>query len=835
MKTQLFRKLAAVGVGAVTLASAFAVGATATVPSTLTPSFFMTDGTPNVAVIVGSKSLPSDSVNAANIGVAIAAKAYKESTVTVTGGTATAGTADVTGGITLNIPGTTVLPSGVIGLDTADSHIHIDQSINTVKSTFSNSDFPNMLATQASYSDADNTSYKYDEYLTLQSNATVTYAKNTDADPDVVGLYTKLPQNTNIWKYEAIFDTKPSATSSNMKGTTWTIMGRDYYIYESSSSYIYMLSGTNSISVSTGGASQTVDVGGKSFTVTLNGVGSRQQAGSTALDWYATGVVTGPNESKSIEMRSGDVVTVDGVRWAVKTVISLGGGTGTTTFYAGADKIKMDITTTTGTAIKVNDTTSDDVYSFATTGSYGFFYKPTYNVWLQDGEAQLDPISEQFSLSFSGYKSGNTTKVKIQPSGTQVKLDYYQYNNTHVSSQFVGIGYGSNTYNMTYEINDEPLFLSNQGGTGAYADETTTSVIDKNSTANWLGMTLNDWFLGKLNAAGYNPLVQITKINHSTNDLSIRPYGGDSVDATWDSTSSKWTATIGNSTYTFYKLSTNQVSIADTDLDYRIRTQYGGSIVLPDWYDYDIESTSPTSAPIKVYEDYFSATYTSSSNYDGYVSTTIADNHTSSSDVDFGIGAASFGTRGTSATWSGAITDPDNSYKKTFFTTFGSSGEYNTDSDTWEMTIPESESYAQLYLVPASSSTSGTISSSTVTVDDATTVGTDLGGGISVTANTLAADATGATCSGGTATAMEPTNVGTLVFLDASAPAGNLVVVGGWMVNSAASDMGLTADLKARGDSVIKLSGNKLGVAGYTAADTTYATNQLISWINSNL
>ncbi|MBN1159659.1 MAG: S-layer protein [Candidatus Diapherotrites archaeon] len=832
MKTQLFRKLAAVGVGAVTIASAFAVGATASVPSTLTPSFFMTDGTPNVAVIVGGKSLPSDSVNAGNIGVAIAAKAYKKSTVTVTGGTATAGTADVTGGITLNIPGTTVLPSGVVGLDTADSHLHLEQTIDTVKSTFSNSDFPNMLSTQASYSDAANTTYKYDEYLTLQAQGIVTYGKNTDADPDEVGLFTKLPQNQNIWKYEAIFDSLPSAASSNMKGTTWKIMGRDYYIYESSSSYIYMLSGTNSVSVSTGGASQTVTVGGKSFTVTLNGVGSRQQAGSTALDWYATGVITGPNESKSIEMRSGDVVEIDGVRWAVKTVISLGGGTGTTTFYAGADKIRMDITTTTGTAIKVNDTTSDDVYSFATTGSYGFYYKPTYNVWIQAGEAQLDPISEQFNLSFSGYKSGNTTTVKIQPSGTQVKLDYYQYDGKHVSTQILGIGYGSNTYNMTYEINDEPLFVTD-GTNSDWCDDNVT--IDQNSTPGWVGMTLNDWFLGKINAAGYNPLVQITKINHTSNDLSVRPYGGDSVDATWDSTNTKWTATIGNTAYTFYKLSTDQVSIADSDIINTIRLQYGGSIVLPDYYDAVIDN-STTTGTIGVYEDYYDATYTSSSNYDSLFSTTLTDNHsTTASDVDYGIGSVTQTDRGASANWSTAITDPDNSYKKTFMSTFGSTGEYNTDSDTWELTIPESESYAQLYLVPVGSSATGSISASSVTVDETTTVGSDLGGGISVTGNTLAADAAGATCSGGTATAKEPTNVGTLVFLDSSAPAGNLVVVGGWMVNSAASDMGLTADLKARGDSVIKLAGNKVAVAGYTAADTTYAANQLISWINSNL
>ncbi len=70
-----------------------------------------------------------------------------------------------------------------------------------------------------------------------------------------------------------------------------------------------------------------------------------------------------------------------------------------------------------------------------------------------------------------------------------------------------------------------------------------------------------------------------------------------------------------------------------------------------------------------------------------------------------------------------------------------------------------------------------------------------------------------------------------LVTTDAQASAsGKYIVVGGAEVNSLAKDGALP--LSNSGDSVIKVSGNRIYVAGYTAADTQEAAKALVDYLN---
>ncbi|MFA6049262.1 MAG: S-layer protein [Candidatus Micrarchaeia archaeon] len=71
-----------------------------------------------------------------------------------------------------------------------------------------------------------------------------------------------------------------------------------------------------------------------------------------------------------------------------------------------------------------------------------------------------------------------------------------------------------------------------------------------------------------------------------------------------------------------------------------------------------------------------------------------------------------------------------------------------------------------------------------------------------------------------------------LVVLDAAASGTEtVIVVGGPKVNSA---WPAGEALAAGADPVVKVSGSKVLVAGYTAADTTAAANELIAWLASN-
>ncbi|MFH1257501.1 MAG: S-layer protein [Candidatus Micrarchaeota archaeon] len=78
------------------------------------------------------------------------------------------------------------------------------------------------------------------------------------------------------------------------------------------------------------------------------------------------------------------------------------------------------------------------------------------------------------------------------------------------------------------------------------------------------------------------------------------------------------------------------------------------------------------------------------------------------------------------------------------------------------------------------------------------------------------------------------TDTNPLVVLDSQASdTANLIVVGGQIVNSVANAAGVA--LKSGDQPMVKVYGStKLVVAGYTAADTSAAGNELIKWLNEN-
>ena len=110
-------------------------------------------------------------------------------------------------------------------------------------------------------------------------------------------------------------------------------------------------------------------------------------------------------------------------------------------------------------------------------------------------------------------------------------------------------------------------------------------------------------------------------------------------------------------------------------------------------------------------------------------------------------------------------------------------------------------------------------------------------GGTKLTVESIAATASGGTTTGGGAgtakyTTTTPLNVGTQVVLDNQVvPAGNLVVVGGPVVNALAR--GQDGKVSAAGNFTIEFDGSKLYVFGYTKEDTTRATDVVVSYIKS--
>lgn len=118
----------------------------------------------------------------------------------------------------------------------------------------------------------------------------------------------------------------------------------------------------------------------------------------------------------------------------------------------------------------------------------------------------------------------------------------------------------------------------------------------------------------------------------------------------------------------------------------------------------------------------------------------------------------------------------------------------------------------------------------------------DIGNGYKLKVKTLTGEAVcsgaagAAACTPSTAAVVKALNPAQdpLVVLDRDAGAGQLIVVGGPMVNTVAASMSGADAVTQMGSSVVKVvDGNKVLVAGYSAADTKDAVNELINWLAS--
>ena len=94
------------------------------------------------------------------------------------------------------------------------------------------------------------------------------------------------------------------------------------------------------------------------------------------------------------------------------------------------------------------------------------------------------------------------------------------------------------------------------------------------------------------------------------------------------------------------------------------------------------------------------------------------------------------------------------------------------------------------------------------------------------------------TCSETSAYTVTPmdTSAMPLVVLDSSSYAAGtqpLIVVGGPIVNTVAAST-LSGGINPTDEPMVKVVGDKIVVAGYTAADTTSASNALIEWLSTN-
>jgi len=162
---------------------------------------------------------------------------------------------------------------------------------------------------------------------------------------------------------------------------------------------------------------------------------------------------------------------------------------------------------------------------------------------------------------------------------------------------------------------------------------------------------------------------------------------------------------------------------------------------------------------------------------------------------------------------------------------YGSKAELTDDMETVTFTIPEAQIYLSLSILGEGAVTTVTGGESAEAVKSGETV-TIAGKDVTVAKINYVAG----TCTVAGSNYPKIVSVGQLVYTDSPAPAGNHVIVGGYLVNKLAENVllgdgsTLQEALTAPGDKVAELLSNgNVVVAGYTAADTKAAAQELIA------
>ena len=230
MRTKLFRKLAAVGVSALTLASSVAMAAQS-VPTELTRDFFFSSTGTNANFVVGSIAHPLDAIVAANIGAAIASNAYTTETVTVGGGE---GSSDATVTITVGATSTT-------RTDGRDFDVAFDLGADEFAAeSASYQDAPSILhrVIDSEFEETDGDSYDITVEETLDFTANIDYQADEDVHGDgAEGFFANIGGAGITYTIDfgagiRDFDNRDADEANDGDGTIW-FLGKEYRVLRS--------------------------------------------------------------------------------------------------------------------------------------------------------------------------------------------------------------------------------------------------------------------------------------------------------------------------------------------------------------------------------------------------------------------------------------------------------------------------------------------------------------------------------------------------------------------------------------------------------------------------
>ncbi|MBI2044468.1 hypothetical protein HYT23_00255 [Candidatus Pacearchaeota archaeon] len=411
-----FRKISAIATSALMVGMTAGIAAAANYPAP-----FISGGVADVAVVMstGTGYSALDHIEATNIFSDLQSKS--------------SGTGGTTGTVT----------GEAFALFTGSSKVYINDSINRVKSTLTDSELGTTLADSDFEGDV---SADVTQTITLGANPRLLFGKypTSDDDPSLAVALSTTVSSGYIYNATINFNKAVNLTHSDSKGETITMFGQDFTIASATTATdLVLFKSSQEVSLSVGGVDPTsteVTIEDKTYTVELTG----------ATATTATVKVTDSNGVSEVkEVAEDGSKKIQGLDVAVKLASSSEAtSTESATLLIGANRIEL----TVGAEIKVgsDEDTLDNTNVANTSGvNWGAISSFTIQVAAQDsdmdaikaGGEYVDPVFGTFKINFAGLNIADDSTaremIEIKPAGNdKANVKFMNHNNKEATLEW---------------------------------------------------------------------------------------------------------------------------------------------------------------------------------------------------------------------------------------------------------------------------------------------------------------------------------------------------------------------------------------------------------------
>jgi len=465
------------------LASAAMVGSTMGFAFAATyPAPFVSGGSSDVAIVVGSSTSADDMIAATDIGANLGAKV---TTGSVTG-------AAPTGGDSVLVAKTS-------------NNINLFDTLSGVYGATVDSDDLNTLLADGTYTDDLNSEFKYEQKLTLGGVLQLVHFSDSDYKDSKPTVGINISSSGSILNYTLDFTTDPYFEPyTYIETTTLPILGKSYYVLDAvnTSSTDHKLTLLDTANTGIVAEGESVVIGGKTVSIVfISSTQVKLKIGEDTTNLLAAG---------------GTYKLSDGTYVGVKEIMSkdVAGSVGQIEISLGSGKLEIQ----NSQDVKLNDNTISDITGYITTSSGSKLSKVILE-WKVDDDKFLTTESELTMPGFNAVKLSFPELVLPEEEVTTVEPgadDYMQIKTTikdgEVTIPILYATTGTGYFKGVGKDSTHILYTSN---------ETTTLVYNK--TANhdmmvlsWNSSTESESYLVKFaftNANGINSTDAFKKVD----------------------------------------------------------------------------------------------------------------------------------------------------------------------------------------------------------------------------------------------------------------------------------------------------------------------------------